>query len=83
MIEVLIGDEADDALFEKLSAAVCSLGGSIKNSDWALGGSQEIITYKIALPQGNLEAVAETYIGLSLRGSEELVSMLAKSVMPN
>jgi hypothetical protein len=83
MIEVLIGGEADDDLFERLSAKVCSLGGSIKNSDWAIGGSQEIATYEITLPQGNLEAVAETYIGLSLRGSEQLVSMLAKSVMPN
>lgn len=83
MIEVLIGDETDDDLLERLSANVRSLGGSIKNSGWALGGSQEITTYKIALPQGNLEAVAETYIGLSLRGPEELVSLLAKSVMPN
>jgi hypothetical protein len=83
MIEVLIGGETDGDLLERLSANVRSLGGSIKNSDWAIGGSQEITTYKITLPQGNLEAVAETYIGLLLRGPEELVSLLAKSVMPN
>jgi hypothetical protein len=81
MREVLLGSETDDALFERLCTAVRSLGGSMSDSEWVLGGSQEITTYMIVLPAGTLEAVAETYIGLSLRGPDELVNSLSSRVL--
>lgn len=82
MTEVVLGDEDDDALFERLVAEVAALGGSITDKEWTLGGSQEMTVYNIALPDGNIEAVAETYVGLSLRGTPSLVERLARRVMP-
>ncbi|MDP3654221.1 MAG: hypothetical protein Q8R67_21330 [Rhodoferax sp.] len=81
MHTINLGPETDDDLFERLRTAIIDLGGSITDSEWVLGGSQEITTYKIVLPTGTLEAVAETYVGLSLQGDETLVSSLAQRVM--
>ena len=80
MHEILLGSETDGALFERLSEAIHLLHGTISDAEWVLGGSQEITKYKIVLPSGVLEAVAETYIGLTLRGSRELVEALAGKV---
>jgi hypothetical protein len=78
--EIRLGDEYDSALLARLEAAVVARGGSFSESSWGVGGSQEIITYAIGLPSGKLEAISETYIGLILRGSSELVQELADSL---
>lgn len=83
MTEIVLGDEYDDALFERLVAEVAALGGSITDKEWNLGGSQEVTVFQISLADGNIEAVAETYVGLSLRGKPSLVEPLARRVMPN
>lgn len=82
MTEIVLGDEYDDALFKRLVAEVAALGGSITDKEWTLGGSQEMTVFEIALPDGNIEAVAETYVGLSLRGAPSLVELLARRVIP-
>jgi hypothetical protein len=83
MIEIVLGSEYDDALFARLAAEIEALGGSIIDKEWTLGGSQEVTVFHITLPDGDIEAVAETYIGLSLRGTTSLVEQLARRVMPN
>lgn len=83
MTEIMLGNEYDDDLFERLVAEVAALGGSITDKEWTLGGSQEMTIFEIALPDGNIEAVAETYVGLSLRGTSSLVERLARRVMHN
>lgn len=83
MTEIVLGDECDDALFERLVAEVAALGGSITDKKWTLGGSQEMTVFQISLPDGSIEAVVETYVGLSLRGTPSLVEPLARRVMPN
>jgi hypothetical protein len=83
MTEIVLGDEYDDALFARLVAEVAALGGSITDKEWTLDGSQEMTVFQIALPDGQVEAVAETYVGLSLRGTTSLVEQLARRVMPN
>lgn len=83
MYTINLGSETDDDLFERLCTTIIDLGGSIADPEWVFGGSQEVKTYKIILPAGTLEAVAETYMGLSLVGDEVLVSPLAKRVMLN
>jgi hypothetical protein len=77
MKQVTLSSEVDSELWEKLCAVVELLGGSIHELHWAMGGSQEIIKYRIDLPSGSLEATSETYVGLSLQGPDDLVSMLA------
>lgn len=81
MFDLLLGSETDDALFDRLCSVVQSFGGSITESGWTLGGSQEITAYTIVLPTGSLEAIVETYTGLSLRGPAELVNSLASRVL--
>lgn len=83
MIEVALGSETDDKLIEELKRVVRELGGKIRKKDWGVGGSQEIITYTISLPQGEIELISETYIGLSLRGDENIVPILAQRLLPN
>ena len=78
---MLLGSEADSALFERLCVVVHSLGGSISETEWGLGGSQVVATYAIVLPDGTLEAVTETYVGLSLRGTNEPVKRLSSLVL--
>lgn len=65
MTEIVLGDECDDALFCRLVAEVAALGGSIADKEWILGGSQEMTVFQIALPDGNIEAVAETFVELN------------------
>ena len=77
---VSLGAETDDALFQRLKEAVEALQGTIEGTDWALAGSQEIATWTIRLPAGEIEAVAETYAGLTLHGPEKLVTALAARV---
>jgi hypothetical protein len=83
MTEIVLGSEDDDALFSRLVAEIEALGGSITDKEWVLGGSQEMTVFQINLPDGEIEAVAETYVGLSLRGATSLVEQLASRVMPN
>jgi hypothetical protein len=80
MYEILLGSDSDDKLFERLQEAIQALDGKVSNTEWALAGSQETTTYKISFPSGILEAVAETYIGITLRGPENLVIALANKV---
>ena len=81
--EIVLGDEYDDALFARLAVEIAALGGVITDKEWTLGGGQDVTVFQITLPDGNIEAVAETYIGLSLRGPTELVEQLARRVMPD
>lgn len=83
MTEIVLGSEYDDALFARLAAEVDALGGSITDKEWTLGGSQEMTVFQIKLPDGEIEAVAETYVGLSLRGTTSLVEQLARRVVPS
>jgi hypothetical protein len=83
MTEIVLGSEYDEALFARLVAEIEALAGSITDKEWTLGGSQEMTVFQIELPNGELEAVAETYVGLLLRGNTSLVEQLARQVMPN
>jgi len=83
MTDIVLGDEYDDVLFERLVAEVEALGGSITGREWTLGGSQEMTVFEISLPGGRIEAVTATYVGLSLRGTPSLVEQLARRVAPN
>jgi hypothetical protein len=71
-----LGHEADGALVSRLHEAVIASGGAMTLSTHDVGGMEESISYEIVLPEGELEAVAETGMGLRLSGSEALVRKL-------
>jgi hypothetical protein len=83
MTELLLGPEYDDDLFYRLVAEVETMGGSIVDREWTLGGPQEVTLYEISLPDADLVAVAQSGVGLSLRGELALVEALADRVAPN
>jgi hypothetical protein len=72
----VIGPEHDSALQRNLQAALRSLGYSSAESSWSLAGSQEISTLVVRGPDGVLTVEAETYIGLVVEGSRDLVEAL-------
>ena len=74
---VELGHEADGELAARLHRAVVAFGGSMTLAAHDVGGMEESISYEIILPEGELEAVAETSMGLRLSGAEELVVRLA------
>jgi hypothetical protein len=80
MHEVCLGSETDTALLAALKSVVLMSGGSMAETTFGVGGSQELITYSIAVPGGQIEAVSETYIGLSLRGPTAIVEEIAQAV---
>lgn len=80
MNELWLGSETDDALIERIRGAVHSLNGTFSEPEWVMGGSQKIATYTISLPSGDLTLESETYIGITLRGADALISALTKIV---
>ncbi len=83
MVEVQLGSETDEGLLQALACCVVSRGGTIREAQRGIGGSQELVVYEIRLPGAVLEAVSETYMGLSLRGPADAVTSLAQQVVPN
>ena len=80
VIEIELGPEWDAGLLSRLHATVVSAGGAMKNVSWGVGGSQEVTSYRIQLPDGEIEAEAQTYMGLVLRGRPELVEPLVRAI---
>ncbi|HYD80034.1 MAG TPA: hypothetical protein VEC06_09530 [Paucimonas sp.] len=76
---VELGAEWDGKLVERLRQAVIYSGGYMMLSSHDLGGSEELISYTIVLPEGELEAVAESHMGLRLSGPQTLVHKLAQA----
>jgi hypothetical protein len=72
-----------DNLFYRLVAQVETMGGSIVDREWTLGGPQEVTLYEISPPDDELVAVAQSGVGLSLRGEPALVEALADRVALN
>ena len=74
--EAILGPEWDEALLARLKAAVLAAKGTMSESSHAVAGSQEITTFAIVLPGGQLTATSETYMGLSIQGPAHLVEQL-------
>ena len=77
-ISVTLGAEHDSALWARLVSAVAARGGSIVESSFGVGGSQEVIDYEVRLPEGRLQLRSETYVGLVLTGRADLVEALSR-----
>lgn len=69
----IVGSETDDSLFKSLGEALRSLGYRL-DSEWsAVAGSQDISHWELEGPNGSLVVESETYVGLSVSGSPELL----------
>lgn len=77
---VELGHESDGELVARLHRAVIAFGGSMTLAGHDVGGMEESISYEIVLPEGELEALAETSLGLRLSGDEALVVRLVAAI---
>jgi hypothetical protein len=78
--EIELGPEWDSELLSRLHSVVTAEGGTMMELPWGVGGSQEVCSYRIQLPTGVVEATAETYMGLVIRGPLTLVQRIAHAV---
>ena len=81
--EAILGPEWDVELLGRLRSAVLAANGTMSEASCAVAGSQEIITYGIALPDGEVIATSETYMGLSIKGPAHLIRRLSTCAGPN
>jgi len=78
--KIVLGNEHDEHLREVLVAVLKGRGGRPRSSDWGLGGSQEVSTLQVEIEGRCVVVEAETYIGLSITGEEDLVEKIAALV---
>jgi len=81
--KVRLGSLTDDELFNRLCDRINALGGTMEDLEWDLGGSRQKTTYVIKLPEGELQALADTEKGLFLQGEEKLISLLMQEPRPD
>ena len=79
-VKIELGPEWDGELLLRLRSVVTAEGGTMKESSWGVGGSQEVCSYVIQLPDGAIQATTETYMGLVISGPSALVQRIAHLV---
>jgi hypothetical protein len=69
--------EYDEALITRLREIIKTMNGSFSNQSWGIGGSQEITAVDANIDSKILHIESETYIGLTISGSADLVDKIA------
>lgn len=71
---LILGDEYDDALRERLMAVLRQLGAQAQGPTQAgMAGSQELLTLDLLVQGQPLRVESETYVGLSISGPADLL----------
>ncbi|MBG0510654.1 hypothetical protein [Agrobacterium leguminum] len=79
-VTVILGPEYDQHLRAAVMEVMRQLGASIESRNWAVAGSQEIETVQAQLAGNAITIEAETYIGLSITGEENMINEISKRV---
>lgn len=79
-VTVILGPEYDQHLRTAVMEVMRQLGASIESRNWAVAGSQEIETVRAQLAGNAITIEAETYIGLSITGEENMINEISKRV---
>ena len=80
---IVLGDEFDDGLKDRLVAKLKWLGAKPLSSDWSVVGSQELARLSVSLKDQVIRIESETFAGLSISGPDELVDEIVHAQMPN
>lgn len=76
---VILGDEFDESLRVNLFNVLRGLGAFVATSEeHAIAGSQELQELDVLVGSQVLHVEAETYVGLSISGPEELVKQIQR-----
>lgn len=82
-VQWIVGREFDEALHRRLGATLRACGYTVDSKSWGVAGSQELSTWKVSGPRGELLVEAETYIGLSVTGASPLIDELKDAFAGN
>lgn len=77
---VVLGDEYDDALKDALIAVLQKNGAVGIDKSWAVGGSQEIETFKVTFNNEIVNIESETFVGLTIAGPSDIIEKLEQQV---
>ena len=75
---IILGDEYDDKLRDALMLTLKEEGAIPVDKSWAVAGSQEIEFLEVSLDSESVTIEAETYIGLSITGPQNIVERIAE-----
>jgi hypothetical protein len=78
--KICLGDEYDNRLREALMVVLLEMDASVHKQMHGIGGSQEVEISQANINGRRLAIEAETYIGLSISGDDELVDEIARRV---
>lgn len=77
---IILGDEYDADLKSRLIDKLKSIGAEPVSTDWGVAGSQELDSLSVQLRGEIVVIEAETFVGLSISGSDELVDEIARMI---
>ncbi|MFK0273361.1 hypothetical protein ACIQUG_06785 [Ensifer sp. NPDC090286] len=77
---VILGPEYDQDLRNAVMDAMRQRGAVIASQNWTVAGSQEWDRVVATIAGRDATIEAETYIGLSITGDEEIVDQIAECV---
>jgi hypothetical protein len=79
---VVLGDEFDDSLRQKLMDVLRKLGAlQSSGGDRFVVGSQDLEELEVTIDGRSLRVEAETYVGLSISGPADLVEQVRRLVL--
>lgn len=74
--KVTLGDEFDDELREKLMRVLKDLGATAGDSSRLVAGSQDIEEFDALISGKKIHVEAETYVGLTVSGPNDIVEKI-------
>ncbi len=77
---ICIGKEYDDELVKKLGLILKQEGAVLGNKLNGLSGSQDYVSFELLVHGKEITIEIETYMGISITGSEKIVNELLKKL---
>jgi hypothetical protein len=80
LVTKIIGNEYDTHLIEKLKLVLKNNKTVFLNREWSLVGSQEFQEFEIIYKEEPLKIGFETYIGISMIGSQNMIDDITDQI---
>ena len=80
LVTKIIGEEYDSNLIKKLKLVLKNNNTVFLNREWSLVGSQELQEFEIIYKGEPLKIEFETYIGISLIGSQSMIDDITDQI---
>jgi hypothetical protein len=77
---IVLSPEYDKNTRNALQSILAELGATLSTGQWNIGGSQEIESISAILCGQEIIVEAETFIGLTITGEDEIVTSVANLV---